>query len=1081
MKLVTKSQEYMDPAMNENSGNHKTSVDGGNTVSSEVKNIQVKKGIWRTYDGTDGLPPTVRCLLQDRRGYLWLGTMKGLCRYDRARFITYTTEDGLPANDVRAICEDSQGRLWLGTKGGGVSCYDGERFITYTTEDGLVPNEEVISICEDSQGHLWFGTTRGGVPWRGGVSCYNGEGFTNYTIKDGLIANNVSSIYEDSQGRLWFGTNGGVSCFGGEQFINYTTGDGLSGNNVRAICEDRQGRLWFGTDGGVSCYDGEDFSNYTTKDDLIINHVTSVYEDSQGHLWFGTWGNGVCRFDGSSFTIYTTADGLLDNHSVDMLQDREGSFWFVHSHSGLTRFDAETTRLLTGAAVPETLIQTREGALWYGAADQLCYLYKGEQRCQTFDSRVCALMEDSSGRFWVAIMGDGLYCYNSTDAVWEGKPRHFTTEDGLNRDTIWSVIETRNGTIWVGTYGSPGCLCRFDGSRFETIQTPHRVVQRLLEDSYGRIWMGGWDGGGLSYYTPDEDHAASLHNYTMEHGLPSDDVISIMEDDAGRLWIGTSDGLCCFDGNQFVSYGEEIPDHGVHHQCSARDANGQLWFGTLGNGIYRYDGRHFQQLSKADVLPSNSVTGFFPQLDGSMIISTYGGIVHYRPTATEPPKIEIREVVADKIYPHPSAIELTTTGAGLVTIFYHGLSLSTHRMRYSYILEGYHKEWQDTWESQVRYEKLPLGEYTFRVIAINRDLVCSEVPAAFQLTVVPDPRDEQIAHMQSELDHLRRAVQGKYDFENIIGNSIKMREVRALMEIAIDSGFTVLITGETGTGKELVANAIHYSSPRKGHPLLDRNCGAIPKELLASDLFGHHKGAFTGAQEDKMGLFEAASGGTVLLDEISEMSLDAQIHLLRVLEEWKVRRLGENISRDVDVRIIAMTNKDLIEEGKAGRFREDLYFRLSEFPIHIPPLRERTEDIPLLAEHFLQEYSQEQKKELNGFESGVFEMLQSYSWPGNVRELRNEIHRACALAESGKCIQTYHFSTRVTGGESLIQEIVSEQLSYRESLNSFSKRLVEDALGKCNGNRTQAAKLLGMKRPNLVALIKRLSIKEPDI
>jgi hypothetical protein len=320
----------------------------------------------------------------------------------------------------------------------------------------------------------------------------------------------------------------------------------------------------------------------------------------------------------------------------------------------------------------------------------------------------------------------------------------------------------------VGTAGSPGCLCRFDGSRFEAIQTPHRVVQRLLEDNCGRIWMGGYGGGGLSYYTPGEGHAASLHNYTMKHELPSDNVISIVEDDAGRLWIGTWYGLCCFDGNQFIHYGEEIPDHSTH-QCSAKDMNGQLWFGTLGNGVYRYDGRHFQQLSKADGLPSNSVTGFLPQEDGSMIIGTYSGIVHYRPTATEPPRIEIREVVADQVYPHPSALELTTTGADLVTIAYHGLSLSTHRMRYSYILEGYDQAlekleqneeregWRDTWEPQVRYEKLPVGEYTFRVIAINRDLVCSEAPATLKLTIVPDPRNHQIAQLKGELAERERA------------------------------------------------------------------------------------------------------------------------------------------------------------------------------------------------------------------------------------------------------------------------------------------------------------------------------------
>ncbi len=221
-----------------------------------------------------------------------------------------------------------------------------------------------------------------------------------------------------------------------------------------------------------------------------------------------------------------------------------------------------------------------------------------------------------------------------------------------------------------------------------------------------------------------------------------------------------------------------------------------------------------------------------------------------------------------------------------------------------------------------------------------------------------------------------------------------------------------------------------------------------------------------------MGLFEAASGGTVQLDEIGEMPQDAQVHLLRFLEEREVQRLGENISRHVDVRIIATTNLDLAREVTADRFREDLYYRLSEFPIHIPPLRERPEDIPILAEHFLKDMD----KALDGFESGVFEMLQSYSWPGNVRELRNVIRRAAALAEEGKQIQTYHFPPDITQGESLVQEIMSEQIGLSASVEGLKRRMVENALRKCNGNRTHAAEILGMKRPNLIKVIKRLGI-----
>ena len=275
----------------------------------------------------------------------------------------------------------------------------------------------------------------------------------------------------------------------------------------------------------------------------------------------------------------------------------------------------------------------------------------------------------------------------------------------------------------------------------------------------------------------------------------------------------------------------------------------------------------------------------------------------------------------------------------------------------------------------------------------------------------------------------------KYHFSNIIGRSDAIKGVFAAMERAIDSSSDVLITGETGTGKELVATEIHYNSPREDKPLLVYNCGAIPRKLVASILFGHRKGAFTEAIENKIGLFEAASEGTVILDEIGDTPLDVQPNLLRMLEERKVQRLGETTSRDVDVRMIAISNRELSKEVEAGRFREDLYSRLNRFNIHLPPLRERLEDIPLLAEHFYREACRQSPRDLDGFDTpslvsirfatqpkpqpkgfapDVLGMFQSYPWPGNVRELRSAIHRACALAEEGECIQRDHLPQALT-------------------------------------------------------------------
>ena len=249
------------------------------------------------------------------------------------------------------------------------------------------------------------------------------------------------------------------------------------------------------------------------------------------------------------------------------------------------------------------------------------------------------------------------------------------------------------------------------------------------------------------------------------------------------------------------------------------------------------------------------------------------------------------------------------------------------------------------------------------------------------------------------------------------------------------------------------------------------------QRITDSSLFGHRRGAFTGANEDRMGLFEEASGGTVLLDEIGEMPEDAQTHLLRVLEEREILRLGENVPRSVDVWVIAMSKRDLEAEVEAGRFRDDLFYRLSEFPIEVPPLRERPQDIPILAEHFLKAYSEDIGKEIPCFATGVLEMLQSYPWPGNVRELRNMVRRAAALAEQDEQIQTYHFPPEITQGESLIQEIMSKQEGLSAAVESLQRRLVENALKECEGNRTYAALMLKIDRSNLIRLMKRLGIE----
>jgi two-component system, NtrC family, response regulator PilR len=321
---------------------------------------------------------------------------------------------------------------------------------------------------------------------------------------------------------------------------------------------------------------------------------------------------------------------------------------------------------------------------------------------------------------------------------------------------------------------------------------------------------------------------------------------------------------------------------------------------------------------------------------------------------------------------------------------------------------------------------------------------------------------------KKEAGYLRRELRRLTGLDNIIGQSPKMKAIFDLIQTVAPQNSRVLITGESGTGKELVARAIHENSSRSTAPFITINCGAFPETLLESELFGYTKGAFTGANENRRGLFQASHGGTLFMDEIGNMNQAMQVKLYRVLQEGKVRPLGSTEEIDVDVRVIAATNKDLEKAIASGEFREDLYYRLSVIPLHVPPLRDRREDIPLLARHFLESFRNSMGKKIDGITPEAMRRLESYDWPGNVRELENTIERAVAL-ESGPDISLAVLPDRVAGstsvfgpvmGESDRVEIPTEGIDFERVVFDTERRYLQAALDKADGVRTQAADLL---------------------
>jgi Nif-specific regulatory protein len=319
---------------------------------------------------------------------------------------------------------------------------------------------------------------------------------------------------------------------------------------------------------------------------------------------------------------------------------------------------------------------------------------------------------------------------------------------------------------------------------------------------------------------------------------------------------------------------------------------------------------------------------------------------------------------------------------------------------------------------------------------------------------------------------LQQQLATKHSIQNIVGNSNKMREVFQMISQVCRSNATVLIRGESGTGKELAANAIHYNSLRAKQPFVKLNCAALPANIIESELFGHEKGAFTGAIRQKQGKFEVAHKGTIFLDEIGSIGLDVQSNLLRVLQEREFERVGGNRTIKTDVRVVAATSKNLEEAVEEGTFRGDLYYRLNVFPIYMPPLRERKTDILLLANHFLERYAKENQKEIRRLSTPTIDMLNQYHWPGNVRELENCVERAVLLCE-GNVIHSYHLPPTLQTGE---ESDTVPSRSLEEAVANVEREIIIDALKNTRGNMARAAELVKTTERKFAYKVKKYGI-----
>lgn len=365
-------------------------------------------------------------------------------------------------------------------------------------------------------------------------------------------------------------------------------------------------------------------------------------------------------------------------------------------------------------------------------------------------------------------------------------------------------------------------------------------------------------------------------------------------------------------------------------------------------------------------------------------------------------------------------------------------------------------------------EAMKLGAYDYITKPFNREELLLTVSKGLQYTA-----------LVRENRSLKQFIESRFSLDNMIGSSSAMRRVYALVEKVARTDLAVLITGESGTGKELIAKAIHQNSVRRDGPFVVINCGAIPEGLLESELFGHRKGSFTGAYTDARGKLEAADKGTVLLDEIGDLPLTLQVKLLRVLEDGEFTRVGETTTRRVDVRFLAASNRDLSKMVADGSFREDLFFRLKVVPVHLPPLRERREDIPLLADYFLKEVAQRYQRPGLQFEKDVFRYFQTYSWPGNVRELKHTVERLAVIAE-GDAVSTNDLPENLIATTGHAANVLIQLPDDGIDLEEVEREILRQALDKHDWNQTRAAQYLNITRSALIYRMQKYGLQSAE-
>lgn len=982
----------------------------------------------------------------------------------------------------------------------------------WTVRDGI-PDAKIETIYADQAGAIWIGMHDGGI-----ARFCNGTIGDVFNRQSGLGSNAIFSILEDRDGLLWVGTGNGLSIYDGKRF---TVVDGTQGLAfLWGSYQDESGVLWFGLDRrpgeppAVCRWDGSlSIVNLSKDKDLVGQSIHCVGGDGAGHVWFGGW-YGVYVYDGEFRAVELPGE----------VQDAQGLHWssgnlWISSMSGMWRMRGDSvTRIDIEKSVQEgahyNIASDGNGRLWSPTLDGrlICYEEGRGRRVHQFPfnagNAACLFHDDS---LFVGTYGGGLYQlaphsngrrYSGSKPPISSSMRSIAwTTDGIfmatkSRGLCMAVgnevefvdaspladvehmcmIADCSGNLWVSVRGGRLLVYSVGHVRMLAGAKPLEgaSIRAIEQDGSGRIWFASGLGYGIGWYEQGKTGV-----FTVGQAPSSVQAMATAPD--GTLWVGSNNlsdwpGLARFDGEQFV---HEPGPRDVPIRALCFDENGWLWIGTP-EGLYVRTGRGIEpRLTLHDALPCLIITSIVAD-GGRLYIGTEGGgmllydieLNFHVVSSHDDPDADI----INQVHKDPEGCIRLATEAGLyvlapvcrtvdlvVSYMLAGapMGLAGEKIHlseyvdlvfevtapaaaYRYRLRGHEVHWQRTETPRIAYNDLPRGEYVFEVQAfddqLNRSALYScqvSIAALVQQPgirpLIGDPK--RTAHLMGHLADIARSDVG------------------------------VLIFGETGTGKSDLANIIHGLSVRTSNPFYIVNCGAFPSGLIDSELFGHEKGSFTGALQQKLGYFELSDGGTLFLDEVGDLPLELQARLLIVLQDKWITRVGGRKRLPVDVRIIAATNKDLSTEIAEGRFREDLYMRLKVFELKISPLRERPDDIPYLVDHFLRHYAHEHKVVKPSLSDDVWEHLIGYSWKGNVRDLQHYLQRAIIKGHGADHIGMEHFDFVDEGVSD--DELIPPTLPLDQEIEQLRRRRFVEALEETHGNLKQAASLLGMKPPNL--------------